>query len=126
MTRRCLRGACVAALSWDAITSYLQAGARPVFTIGAAAKEHGLHLPMDTDFRQAQWLGNAIASRWPVLVWPPIGYGHYPAFLDFPGSVSVNAATFGATIANILESVEQFQQVTPLIVNTGMSTIAPL
>jgi creatinine amidohydrolase len=121
-----MRGTRAAQLTWDAIEARLRAGLRPVVTVGAAAKEHGRHLPIDTDLRQANWLGSAIASRWPALAWPALGYGHYPAFLAYPGSTSVAASTFSATIRDILQCIAPYQTVPTVVVNTGISTIAPL
>ena len=120
------RGALVEGLSWPQVESRLKTGAVPVFTVGAGAKEHGRHLPLDTDLRQAAWLGQAIAARWPTLVWPPLSYGHYPAFLDYPGSVSVAVEPFVAMVRDLLRSVAPFARTQPVVVNTGISTISPL
>ncbi|MEM7405261.1 MAG: creatininase family protein [Pseudomonadota bacterium] len=120
------RGSCVAEHDWTFIAAGLEAGLRPVLPIGAAAKEHGWHLPVCTDAVQADWLGSALAARWPVLVWPTLTYGHYPAFLDYPGSTSVPAEAFTASVAAILDSIAPYHQIPALLLNTGISTIAPL
>ena len=43
-------------LTWDEVARRLENGAAAVLPIGAAAKEHGFHLPMNTDRVQAEWL----------------------------------------------------------------------
>lgn len=123
---RNLRGACLASLAWPEAEARLDAGAVPVITIGAGSKAHGFHLPLDTDLRQATWLGQAMACRWPVLVWPALGYGYYPAFVQYPGSVSIDADTFAATLRAILASIRAHTSAPIMIVNTGISTIGTI
>ena len=84
----------VGAMIWDAVGDRLEAGAAALLPIGAGAKEHGLHLPMNTDQQQAEWLAARIAERFDVLVWPTLSYGHYPAFVNYAGSCSLEAETF--------------------------------
>jgi creatinine amidohydrolase len=59
-------------------------------------------------------------------VWPTLAYGYYPAFTDYPGSVSLRAATFRALIDDIAGSIFSSGAVALVIVNTGISTVAPL
>ncbi|MBT6274416.1 MAG: creatininase family protein [Chromatiales bacterium] len=119
-------GARVAHLTWPQIETRLRRGARPVVTVGARAKEHGFHLPMATDALQADWLGGAIAARHNVLVWPTLDVGHYPAFLDDPGSVNLEAPVFDGAGNKCSGRYCATQQPGALLVNTGISTIAPV
>lgn len=116
-------GARLAGLTWPEAEARLAAGAVPVLPIGAAAKEHGHHLPMATDARQADWLGAALAARHPVLVWPTLNIGHYPAFTDYPGSVSIDAALFTEVLRQVGASIRRHSRAPVLLVNTGISTI---
>ena len=120
------RGACVTDLPWNEVEERLLAGALPVLTVGAGSKEHGFHLPLDTDLRQATWLGQAIACRWPVVVWPPISSGYYPAFTQYPGSVNIEAETFVETLRNVVTSIRAHTSMRIMIINTGISTITPI
>jgi creatinine amidohydrolase len=43
-------------LSWDAVAQRIERGAAAILPIGAAAKEHGFHLPLNTDRIQARSL----------------------------------------------------------------------
>jgi len=72
-------------------------GESELYSIGAAAKEHGPHLPMRTDHLTAEALGSRLAETADVLVWPAVGYGHYPAFRRYPGSTSVPEEAFPRT-----------------------------
>ncbi len=60
------------------------------------------------------------------MVAPVIGFGYYPAFVDFAGSQSLGDETFVALVVDILGGFIA-QGVRHLaIVNTGVSTEAPL
>lgn len=123
---RKVSGAFVAQLSWPEVERRIEAGAVAVLPIGAACKQHGPHLPMNADLLQAEWLAAALVQRAEVLVWPTVAYGYYPAFIDYPGSVSLSAATFRAMVQEILADIRRAGARAVLILNTGVSTIEPL
>jgi len=116
----------VADTDWPRVTAEVAAGAIGILPVGAASKAHGPHLPMNTDLLQAEWLAGALIRRVRALVWPTLGYGFYPAFTDYPGSISVGENTFADLAADILEGIRGAGVTRALVVNTGISTIAPL
>jgi len=69
--------------------------------LGARTKEHGPHLPLNTDYIMAEYFKTRISKEVPVVVLPTIQYGYYPSFLEYPGSVSIQAGTFKSTVADI-------------------------
>lgn len=101
-------------------------GATAVLPIGAACKEHGRHLPMNTDQRQAEWITDRLVERLAVVVWPVIAYGYYPAFVDYPGSISLSQHTFTAVVDDIIDGIESAGARRIVVLNTGISTISPL
>lgn len=119
-------GAWVADLVWPGIEQRISQGAIAVLPIGAAAKEHGLHLPMATDYRQAEWLAARLIETCNVLVWPTINYGYYPAFADFPGSCTLRETTFANLVAEVIDCIAAAGANRLLILNTGISTMPPL
>jgi len=119
-------GAFAAQLSWPELERRVKAGAVVVLPVGAACKEHGPHLPMNTDFLQAEWLAAALVQRTEVLVWPTVTYGYYPAFTDYPGSVSLTRETFQRMVQEILTEIQRAGVHAVLILNTGISTVEPL
>jgi creatinine amidohydrolase len=119
-------GAFAAELAWPDVEKRIQSGAIAVLPVGAAAKEHGRHLPLNTDQLQAEWLAERLIEKANVLVWPTLTYGHYPAFTDYPGGCSLSTATFENLMEEILQSILGNGSKSPLILNTGISTIAPL
>jgi creatinine amidohydrolase len=93
-----------------------------VLPVGAAAKEHGPHLPLGTDRILAEHLAAQVAERVPAIIAPTVTYGYYPAFVDFPGSTHLEARTFGAMVGEIIVSLHRHGPRRFLILNTGLST----
>ena len=116
----------VAALTWDEIKDRLARGAAAILPIGAGAKQHGLHMPMSTDQVFAAYFSKALAERIDALIWPTLTYGFYPAFVAYAGSVSLSGATFQAAVTEIADALIGFGARRVLILDTGLSTIAPV
>jgi creatinine amidohydrolase len=119
-------GAWIEDLAWPAVGERLAARWPVVVPIGARAKEHGHHLPMCTDYLVARALGDGIAAALPVLVAPVVDFGYYPAFLRYPGSQHLEAETFIAVLRDVLERLCEQGAAQLAIVNTGVSTEAPV
>ncbi|MFK7984439.1 MAG: creatininase family protein [Sandaracinaceae bacterium] len=113
-------------VAWTQVRELLAGPRVAVLPVGAAAKEHGPHLPMNTDYVQAEALGARLAQCAPVLVWPTLGYGHYPAFVDYPGSTSAPFHAMRDTVAGVLAGLERAGAPALLVINTGISTIRPI
>lgn len=94
--------------------------------IGAILKEHGPHLPLKTDYLLALELARRVAEQAEVIVCPPLTFGYYPAFVNFPGSTYLSAETFREMIEQIVESLARNGAQRFLVLNTGVSTTAPL
>lgn len=121
-----MQGLFVADSTWQCVHEALEAGAVAILPVAAACKEHGLHLPMNTDYLQAQWLCRRLADKSQVVIWPALGYGYYPAFTDYPGSCSLSSGTFENMLVDIFEDILRVATRDLLVVNTGLSTIPPL
>jgi creatinine amidohydrolase len=113
-------------LTWDAVAARIGNGAAAILPIGAGAKEHGFHLPMNTDRIQAEWLAARLAGRIDGLIWPTVAYGHYPAFVDYAGSCSVSAPLFEALIQEIAAGIVGHGCRALFVLDTGISTLAPV
>jgi creatinine amidohydrolase len=113
-----MKGLFVAETNWQEVQKALEAGGLAILPVGAACKEHGLHLPMYTDYLQAQWLCKCLAEKCLVVVWPAVGYGYYPAFTDYPGSCGLSCQTFENVITEILGDILRVATRNILLVNT--------
>ncbi len=116
----------IASMTWGEVAARLARGAVAIMPIGAGAKQHGLHMPMATDQIQAEWFAGQLAKKIDALIWPALTYGYYPAFTAYPGSLSLTASTFEALVLEIAEGLIEFGAREIVILNTGLSTIAPI
>lgn len=113
-------------LTWDEVARRLENGAAAILPIGAAAKEHGFHLPMNTDRVQAEWLAARLSDRIDALIWPTISYGYYPAFAEYAGSSGLSAPVFEAVVHEIVADIIGFDCRAVFVLDTGISTQAPV
>ena len=113
-------------MHWDDVARRVKDGAVAILPIGAAAKQHGFHLPLNTDRIQAEWLAGRMAEKIDALVWPTLTYGHYPAFVEYAGSSSLSIATFEALVREIAGQILGGGCPKLLVLNTGISTLAPV
>jgi creatinine amidohydrolase len=113
-------------LTWDEVARRIAHGAAAILPIGAAAKQHGFHLPMDTDRIQAEAFAAQLALRIDALVWPTLTYGHYPAFTEYAGSINLSASTFETVVREIANGILAQDCKALLAIDTGLSTIAPV
>jgi len=113
-------------MTWDEVARHIGNGAAAILPVGAAAKEHGFHLPLNTDRIQAEWLASQLAERFDALIWPTLSYGYYPAFVAYAGSSSLSSATFEAVVHEIASGIVDHGCRKLFVLNTGISTLAPV
>jgi creatinine amidohydrolase/Fe(II)-dependent formamide hydrolase-like protein len=113
-------------MHWDEVARRIGSGAAAILPIGAAAKQHGFHLPLNTDRIQAEWLAARMAEKIEALIWPTLTYGHYPAFVEYAGSTSLSISTFEALVREIAAQILASGIPKLLVLNTGISTLAPV
>jgi creatinine amidohydrolase len=112
-------------MTWDEVGRRIDSGAAAILPIGAGAKQHGFHLPMNTDRILAEWLAARIADRVDTVIWPTVSYGYYPAFVDYAGSLSLSAPVFESLIEEISAGIGHGCRAL-LVLDTGISTLAPV
>lgn len=111
-------------LAWNEVDRRITAGSAAILPIGAAAKQHGFHLPLNTDRIQAEWFAAKLAERIEALIWPTVNYGYYPAFVEYAGSSSLSASTFEAMVHEIASGILDNGVCKLFVLNTGISTLA--
>jgi creatinine amidohydrolase len=120
------RGVLIERLSWDDAQPLLTRDAIIVIAIGAQSKEHGKHLPLNNDWLMAEYLKTRVARAADVVIYPTINYHFYPAFRPFPGSTTVEQTTARDMVADVIRSIAGHGPRRFYVLNTGVSTIAPL
>jgi creatinine amidohydrolase len=113
-------------MHWDEVARRIGEGAAAILPIGAAAKQHGFHLPLNTDRVQAEWLAGRMAKKIDALIWPTLTYGHYPAFVEYAGSSSLSISTFEALVREVAGQILGGGCSGLLVLNSGISTLAPV
>jgi len=119
-------GVRLADLSWQEAAEALNPDTLVVIPLGAAAKEHGPHLRLDNDLRLADALVDHVIERCPAVFAPTVPYHHYPAFTEYPGSVSLRFATARDLIVDVVNSLAAYGPRRFYVLNTGVSTVEPL
>ena len=118
------RPAHVLAMTWDEVVLRLNEGATAILPIGSGSKQHGWHMPLGVDQLQAEWFASRIAEWTDALIWPTLTYGAYPAFVAYPGSLSLSDATFEAVVREIVLGLAGSGARSVLILDVGHTTIA--
>jgi creatinine amidohydrolase len=120
------KGHKVADLTWDRVAERLADGAAALLPIGAGAKQHGLHMRMAADQVFAEYFAAIVAEKTDALIWPTLTYGAYPAFVAYDGSATLSDATFQSAVTEIADALLGFGTQRVMIVDTGLSTLAPV
>jgi len=113
-------------LTWSEAKTRFDAGAVVVVPIGAMAKEHGHHLPLNTDYLVARELATRVAAALPVVIAPILTHGYYPAFVRYAGSQHLRSETFVALLNDVFGKLVRDGVKRLAVINSGVSTEAPL
>ena len=113
-------------VSWIVAEKLLSKDPVVIIPLGASAKEHGPHLPLNNDALIAEWLAEEVRKQLPVIVAPLVNTSFYPAFVDYPGSISLRLETARDLLLDICKSLIKFGVSRFYVVNTGLSTEKPL
>ena len=113
-------------LSWPEAKQKIDAQWPVIVPIGAMSKEHGAHLPLNTDFLLARELASRVADELEVIIAPVISIGYYPAFVRYPGTQHLRPDTFQALLTDVFDKLVRDGVWNIAVVNTGVSTEAPL
>ena len=91
-----------------------------ILPFGAGVKEHGPHLPMNADAVLMQHLVDAAVRQRNVIAAPPVLYGWFPAFRDFPGTEIRDPHVFEQYIRAVGQSLIDSGAQRLLMLNTGI------
>jgi len=69
----------------------------------ALCEQHGYHLPLDTDIRNAEYCSAALAEKLDCIVAPVLNYTFSGGML--PGTINVKPNTFSNLVGEIIESL---------------------
>src|SRR5580704_15229621 len=113
-------------LTWQEAEKVLTKEAIVVIPIGAASKEHGPHLKLKNDWLLAEYFKREILRCADVVMAPTVNYHYYPAFMEYPGSVSLRLETARDLMVDICRSLTRYEPRKFYALNTGVSTMRAL
>jgi creatinine amidohydrolase len=113
-------------LTWRQAEEVLRPATVVVIPIGAACKEHGPHLKLKNDWLLAEYFKREILKNADVVVAPTVNYHYYPAFVEYPGSISLRLETARDLVVDICRSLSRYGPRKFYGLNTGVSTMRPL
>jgi creatinine amidohydrolase len=120
------RGFLLEELSWPEAERALTGETVVVIPLGAQAKEHGHHLPLQNDWLLAEYLKRRVVEASEVVVAPTVNYSFYPAFMEYPGSSTLSRRTACSIFVEICRGWAKHGPRRFYILNTGLSTLVPL
>lgn len=110
-------------LTWPEAEAALTPDSTILIPLGARLKEHGFHLPLNNDWLMAEHFSRLVLERAPVIALPTLIHGYYPAFLGYPGSVSIGLDAFRESLVDVARSICAHGPRRVYFLNTGISTI---
>jgi creatinine amidohydrolase len=113
-------------LTWQEAEEVLCPDSIVVIPIGAASKEHGPHLKLKNDWLLAEYFKREILRSAEVVIAPTVNYHYYPAFIEYPGSVSLRLETARDLMVDICRSLARYGPRKFYALNTGVSTMRAL
>ena len=98
-------------LRWPQVQEAIEKGSVVVVPV-ASTEQHGRHLPLETDTRLCTSVAEracrtALSEGTPVLMAPTVWLGYSPHHMDFPGTMTLDSATFSAVVVAIARSLWQ-------------------
>lgn len=120
------KGALLERLSWVEAETVLKPETVVVIPLGAAAKEHGPHLPLNSDWLIAEHFKTQLLARADVVVAPTINYHFYPPFAEYPGSTTLSMETAQGLVIDICRSLARYGPRRFYVVNIGLATLPAL
>jgi len=117
-----MAGVLLERLTWQEAELALRDDALVVIPLGAAAKEHGPHLKLNNDWLLSEYVKERLLESEEIVVAPTVAYHFYPAFVEYPGSITLSLETATAMIVEIVGSLARFGPRRFYVLNTGIST----
>ena len=115
-------------ITWPEAKEALDGKAVVVLPIAGGVKEHGHHLPLGTDMYVIDEIARLVArdSCPRILMLPTLNFAYFPAFVDWPGTVSIESGHFIDFVSDIVRSYARHGAKKFLLLDGGVSTQPPL
>jgi creatinine amidohydrolase len=91
-------------MTWPEVEEFLTHSDMVIFPVGAV-EQHGLHLPLGTDYLNGVERAKLIAQRTDVVVAPVLLLGQSPYHMGFPGTLTLSAETIQQVFVEAAQSL---------------------
>ena len=107
------------------VRTYLKTNRTIILPYGVV-EQHGYHLPLDTDIRNAEVMGRKLAEKIGCIVAPTLNYCFSGGMLE--GTINVRPNTFSTMVCEIIESlvVQGFENIIVLPGHGGSESLLHL
>jgi creatinine amidohydrolase len=109
-------------MTWQGAEKVLTKDAVVVVPLGAASKEHGMHLLLSNDKLLSDYFTDRVVRARAVVVAPMLPYHYFPAFIDYPGSTTLRLETARDLTVDVVRSLAHHGPRRFYVLNTGVST----
>lgn len=120
------KGRLLSDMTWLQAKAALTPDTVVVIPVGAASKEHGPHMPLGTDFRQAEYYKDRVLLQADVVIAPTVPYSFYSAFVEYPGATSLSLPAARDLLLDVVRGIAKFGPRRFYVINIGVSTNKPL
>jgi creatinine amidohydrolase len=91
-------------MTWPEVEEFLERSDMVILPVGSM-EQHGLHLPLGTDFLNGVERAKLVAQRTDVLVAPILLPGQSPYHMEFPGTITLSAETLQRVYVEAAQSL---------------------
>lgn len=117
----------LAEMSWPEVEEALNRGVDTVVVTFGSTEQHGLHLPLATDYLWGENLGERVARRLGnALLAPALRIGCSEHHMAFPGSITLSTETFIEVVADYCQSLARHGFRNIVLIPTHGGNFAPL
>lgn len=116
------RGVVLEDLTWIEAEKVMTPDTVVVIPVGASSEEHGPHLKLKNDWLLAEYFKGRVLESADVLMAPTVAHHFYPAFVEYPGSISLRLETARDLMIDICKSLSVHGPRRFYVLNTGVST----
>lgn len=109
-------------LTWNQAEPILKKAKAILLPLGSNMKQHGHHLPLNSDWILAEYLTQRILDEIDLPAVATMGYGFYPAFINYPGSIHLSKGNSQGLISDVCRSITKYGPKKIYVLNTGFST----
>jgi creatinine amidohydrolase len=99
-----LRPIHLAQITWPEAGEEAKSNRLVIVPVGST-EAHGPHLPLDVDSHQVGYIAERVAERVGALVAPTLPYGYATMWMEFPGTITLQAETFQQVLFEIVSSI---------------------